>query len=1301
MLIIMLPMLVFSFTIVDICKIFMAKDVAAEASQLALNAGMTSYDKVLKDMYGILATSQSEDDLSVKMSKYYAATLAAQGITDDGGSDKIISDFLNSLDSANSEVFKNDSSYLKVNPEKSDGKYVAVNAFDSSAASNPAVMERQIIEYMKYRGPVNMASGMLEKLISLKDLPNQAAVTQERMEFEKTLSSINNNAIDAYTLLELYFYNNERAEGSMKNFEIVHADEKQKFINAYKFSGTGVKAGGLFNETEFAKIEAQLKSASMAVMFYSPFYEHLQKKSTLTRNNLGSAATNVTYLVDNMKNMMDDLDGKNPYKLKYPDGIDLDDLLDAAENLRTYANKICQFNSASWSESSFTAADEENAIEAIYSVWYFSKMFHNGKGGDATNDFSDSVKEFMEDYKALEVIKTETENEEDKQKITEAMSYTQSGTGMTPKELYDALDDAMDDIAKYVPLISQSANQAFTAAANRLIDIYDFANKQITIIDLLAGSNGYIRKVMSDFEQARDQAGTYQDAINNVDADNQRNSSQQTFDHEANNIKDIDYQVGEDIIKELMKQRPYYEKLRDAVLSVKFMTEYDGQPSDHQVILKTSDKNNISVANKRYDKVEYYATKRVRNEVTGFYTYTFALPGYTHKGESLGLGAWTEHKNDKILENKLYKEIVKMSEPQSNSEKKPDAKNKLIENTSTSGVTTDGSEGGNSVKVEGASKLTPPKDAVAFAAMASAQKFSDYIAGNEEATSVISQTVTLDDSKMRIDGSCSTNKDDDAKTADNASSMIGNVSNLMSQISKILENGRDAILVTEYLTKNFSCHTTSMDGKGNRKNDEEMLSGMLFYTEENGEVHKNVAYGSELEYILYGMGSEAANKAAAGGTIFAVRFVLNLIYSFTDSEIRNTTHAIALLAAGVFPFAVPLVQTVLHIGLALAESAVDLSYLTKGAAVPLFKTKNTWVCKASNAVRKVVGTVVSDVEEKIIDAAADKLCGVIDKAGDKVNEWTGDAEKALNEYVNDKLNSAQSMIQDAVLSPIREVIEECTNRVKEFQNMGRPIAVGKIEEMLNTALEKVKNAYKNESENYIYVAIYNAADRIDTGNVAGIIYDNLQAFIDSAVKMSIDVNNQENGQMQEQLEKLDDLIEKKLSSVINTIQNAYNEVSGKLTGLIKEGVQTVVTAAKGGIEAGAEELKGMINEKVNSFMTGHKDYAITTGKEKTLSMEHLLDMTYQDYLYIFVLIGYVANRDAMLQRAALLMQANCVARGGEKSGYTLNTARTFFQITSGASTSTVFYGAIFKDGELDMSGARKKYEFTQMAYMGY
>ena len=56
--IILVPMLILASVFVDTSRLKLAEAMSASAGDLALNAGLTDYDTVLKEVYGLFATSQ-------------------------------------------------------------------------------------------------------------------------------------------------------------------------------------------------------------------------------------------------------------------------------------------------------------------------------------------------------------------------------------------------------------------------------------------------------------------------------------------------------------------------------------------------------------------------------------------------------------------------------------------------------------------------------------------------------------------------------------------------------------------------------------------------------------------------------------------------------------------------------------------------------------------------------------------------------------------------------------------------------------------------------------------------------------------------------------------------------------------------------------------------------------------------------------------------------------------------------------------------------------------------------------------
>ena len=63
LILVLVPMLIVSSIFVDMSRIRLAKAAATSAGDLTLNTALTNYDAVLKDMYGLFATSQSIDEM--------------------------------------------------------------------------------------------------------------------------------------------------------------------------------------------------------------------------------------------------------------------------------------------------------------------------------------------------------------------------------------------------------------------------------------------------------------------------------------------------------------------------------------------------------------------------------------------------------------------------------------------------------------------------------------------------------------------------------------------------------------------------------------------------------------------------------------------------------------------------------------------------------------------------------------------------------------------------------------------------------------------------------------------------------------------------------------------------------------------------------------------------------------------------------------------------------------------------------------------------------------------------------------
>lgn len=100
----------------------------------------------------------------------------------------------------------------------------------------------------------------------------------------------------------------------------------------------------------------------------------------------------------------------------------------------------------------------------------------------------------------------------------------------------------------------------------------------------------------------------------------------------------------------------------------------------------------------------------------------------------------------------------------------------------------------------------------------------------------------------------------------------------------------------------------------------------------------------QIEYILYGKNSDAANLRSSVELLYALRATVNLNSIFMDSEKKSEAEAVAtgLCYLMAVPQLSELLTTIILGVWAFAEAAVDVHQLLDGGKVPLMKSSNEW-----------------------------------------------------------------------------------------------------------------------------------------------------------------------------------------------------------------------------------------------------------------------------------------------------------------------------------------------------------------------
>ena len=1296
LLVIMFPMLVFSFTVVDICKIFMAKDMVLDAADVAVNSGLTSYDKVLKDLYGILATSQSTDDLSKKMSEYYVMTLELNGGKVDSEDKEYVQDFINGFisnlsqdESGNISIDQSalsaNNNFLKVHSESSGDSAVTAIAVPESAASNPLVLKREIVEYMKYRAPVSLAAGMLEKIGAFKDLNNQTAATVKKLEFDEALSDISDSCQSIYSLLRIIMSNAEQLEGNSKTFKKIYGGTKSesdenKSADKYLFfePTTKFSAADIGNSIKLADGYMDRVASGAAMLELSSPYVNAEKQnvSAASGKSLKELSDSLEDLVKSEKSGTDSI-SQYADKNKFSSVLNMSDFESAIKDI---------------ADGKSTSSKTDKGIELLIGAAgiYNEDYQKDNSFWDRYEKYVSLYKAAKEEYNAIDkaiIDDPEYELSDDENSIFTMFSIAENEYD----EVYDDIETAVNNIKGFADALNEKAKTEYNKGITDFGTVYCQIYRQYNAVKK-ATTDGSIEKLWDSIQSAKTKGEEWGTAVEDVKTSEVHTSMTVQQKGETSMLAEITEEEKNNLIKMLDKELVRYKEVLDYLDSYKLLGDKEVVPN--------KDKGSASEAVYKFDSF-VSALKNISRPVSMSSVaanLSSIVSSPSASKPSIGSDKWNAFVSD-MKSNAMYKQVVKIAEPTRETTKDTSAKDAVTEKGK---VTKD--ENGVALPEDGSDDKDKDKDkdkdigeddyglkeVVKLNEMKTFAEYYKELTGTEP---------DFDATKENTTYSSNAGSDkDDKTTTSNAKDMLKSVGDFFGNLAKA---GRDDLYMTEYVTNMFSCYTTNMEegGKIIRSADddkkEEMMSGQKFCEKTNW-------YRHEMEYILYGLDSPEANVAAASGVIFGVRFALDLIYSFTDTEINSFANKAATAAAGLFPLAGPIVKAAIHIGLSIAEAGYDLATLLNAGEIPIFKSKDTWICKPSTLAKKFAEVVAEAVGTAVINAATDALLQKIDQlanTGDEAIDELAESDEfkgMIDEQTRELRQALDSMIRTPIANKLTQIVMELPSeystadlKKKLTEELGKlkedltGMTVGDENGVTSMAFGKFLSEYWDSSLNQI---INNAVD-------------NAEAMIKEATGLTLD--SVTNGNAESVVDKILKPLDDKFDKVLNS-----EDIQKKLKESAKKALKKVAEAVKKGTIKGSDKISEMFHSEMgkrrNNFDdTKMSDLNLSKSGDKTKApLRNALNMTYKDYMYVFLAIGFMTPAENnMLNRTAKLISANCSQMGGGDD-YTLNKAVTLIGAEVKGSVRTTFYGAMYEDGEFKPS-LSNKYTFTTKSYMGY
>ena len=577
-------------------------------------------------------------------------------------------------------------------------------------------------------------------------------------------------------------------------------------------------------------------------------------------------------------------------------------------------------------------------------------------------------------------------------------------------------------------------------------------------------------------------------------------------------------------------------------------------------------------------------------------------------------------------------------------------------------------------------------------------------------------------------------EDGDVNVSSGFSEQSSALGTILSGIGDIANNTLENTYILSYIFNNFSYNTLIQDMVIDGENVDTKSAGASLVeakglmTAETLAKYKgtsttlsnykknsnnNYLYGAEIEYILYGNSNATNNVKYTKASIYAIRFAFNSIYAFTNSEIRNTTMSVGLAVQaatmGIVPYQI--VQVVMQLALAAAESAVDLDMMNTGLKVAVVKTSDTWQLSISNAV-KTAGALATDMAVKATTATIDKISSglqsLVDAGADEINSSLKDLSSNLTSATENKVDE----IIDSAFSHVQAKIEE---KLNELQYIDYEKEKTTVANEVNRAFNELKTSLASELE-----------AKFAGNEVAKKVLPYVTSRIEGVLttvqnKVTTTISNIPSGKTATDVivSEMTNIKMSLISTITSAINNASNAAAGvvdDITGTISSEINGYISSTAGEIsEEAAKTIKEKATTATNDFIDkylsdGQASDAIGSGVDgvngKTgSSVASMIRFGYKDYLMLFTFISISVNDDAVLARTADVIQLNIqnakTANGasyqhkltGVKDGtpFKMSNAKTYVSINASVKLEMLFmnmdfFTNILTDDDTEVSG---------------
>lgn len=918
--IILVPVLVISGLFVDVSRMRLAQAMASSAGDLALNTIMTQYDVELNDYYGMMASAQNIDEFLGASEKYFEACMVSGGVET-----TYAKDFAKQL----IEMLKGEEVINDVMDVDLENTTVTVNGIENGNLANPSLVKQQIVEFMKYRAPIEGIASFLDsmkgigKAVDIK--PVETEETAQKEEYYKAENELMEKALEVYKAILEYqkLGVNEdyikalkkRMDDLYEEYEQLHKDLVFNWYNSDHCQG---------------KVFESLSMRVNSGVTYSGYKENTPIGTVGSCfSKFENAASSFISARDNLMGKIEAVTLERTY---HPSMYDIQYWVQWAKIL----NEDKAFDKFVDAANSFfmAYAKMENAYANRAPLKKWEKVGTKIVLGVEMDDYDWVVYDYAdEDYKDG---KTYDEYHSDLvSKYTEFSSLPWELVNMTAK-MYE-ISNASGNLDK---ISHEKASERLAEIANELKNYQTKLNNAYVQLSTIRTEAAKLIQLASKYQKEFDE---WYGVTNGLSSDQKDASALLTGDaDEAETVK-----------KSMSQSNSPSQSITVANVN-EFCSRVDG-------MMTLINSYKTAIESYRYcgkpviEISEYNAMKN--------------LPGISESSITLfNTDLETYAKNRFVFEVALDSERPEMTNANSPDFNEPNKDYIQLWSWMQKkfGI----------IKPDDEKKAREQYDALKNLG----KKEIDESNKDDDPSGVkdISKTEIKDMTDLPSAGTGETG--DAADKSSDSSVVNGIVQKIFggfnfSSLEAFADSMRDNLYCTMYIMEMFSYDTFNLEGRynivtkgsgGKYKVASDYGGGDLtlfnynsiykkadsiwtdkqttFYDNKtltnkllaNGEQY---SFGNEVEYILYG-GKNSTNKLKSYGSIYAMRYAFDLcqVYNtyYNHASVEGIAAAISGATYGVIP--VPLIKMVIVLGINAAEAATDLMYLKKGMPVILFKS---------------------------------------------------------------------------------------------------------------------------------------------------------------------------------------------------------------------------------------------------------------------------------------------------------------------------------------------------------------------------